>query len=285
MKVDVKQFCRNFMNSANAHKPEVLTGFGVSLMLAAVPLAVIATIKANKKIEEKKEEFAKGIQIASGDNVTPVNKDEITIPAKEVVKATWKYYIPTVLAAGVGAFCNISSTKEGLKRTAAMAAAYQLSESALAEWKKASKEVVGDKKEEEIRQKVMRNRMEQIMDDEGRIQSVYDTRDGSTLCFDYWGGRFFYSDIDYIKSQINRVNETLLRESMCYDGFVTLNDVYRAIGLPEMGAGEDRVWRINKEGLLELKPSSMLVDGDRPCWVMAFANAPSYVPPWEMDRM
>lgn len=285
MKLDIKKTCRNFMLSANAHKPELLTGAGVSLMLIAVPLAVVATIKACKKVEEKKEELAKDIQNQSGDNDTPVNKDDIEIPAKEVVKATWKYYIPAVVAAGLGAFCNVSSTREGLKRTAAMAAAYQLSESALSEWKKASQEVIGDKKQEEIRQKVMRNRMEQILDEDGHVQSVYDTRDGSTLCFDYWGGRFFYSDIDYIKSQINRVNETLLKESMSYDAFVSLNDVYRAIGLPDMGAGEDRVWRINKEGLIELKPYSILVDGDRPCWVLAFAKAPSVVQPWEMDRM
>ena len=90
---------------------------------------------------------------------------------------------------------------------------------------------------------------------------------------------------NYIKSQINRVNETLLKESMSYDAFVSLNDVYRAIGLPDMGAGEDRVWRINKEGIIELKPYSILVDGDRPCWVLAFAKAPSVVQPWEMDRM
>lgn len=286
MKPDIKKFCSTIMSTANTHKPELLTGVGVSMMVMALPLAVIATIKTIKKVEERKEEIAKEIQRESEDIDTPVDKESIELKPKEVVKIGWKYYIPPVVAAAVGAFCNISSTKEGLKRTAAAMAAYQLSESALSEWQKASKEIVGEKKHEEIRQKVMRDRMEQIVDDEGHIQSVYDTRDGTTLCFDYWGGRYFYSDIDYIRRQVNIVNDTMLKESQSrYDAFVTLNDLYRAIGLPEMGAGEDRVWRINKEGLIDLKPYSTLVDGDRPCWVMAFNRAPMYVPPWEMDQM
>lgn len=286
MKFDLKKTCRNVMRSYDSHKPEVLTGVGVGLMLLAIPLSVVATIKANKKIEEKKNEIAQKIQAESEDLDTPVDKDSIEIPTKEIVKSTWMYYIPSVVAAGVGAFCNVSSTKEGLKRTATMAAAYQLSESAFNELRQATKEVVGEKKENDIEKQLIKERMDKVRDPNGQIQNVYDTRDGNQLCFDYWSGRYFYSDVEYIKSRINLLNENMVRESQAFDdAFITVNDLYRTIGLPEGGGFEDQVWRIRHEGLLELATSRYMSVDDQPCWVMAFTKPPRTIPSWMMDKM
>ena len=127
--------------------------------------------------------------------------------------------------------------------------------------------------------------MELVTDNDGHIINIYDTRDGTQLCFDYWSGRYFYSDVEYIKSQINRVNEAILRDSMAFDGFASLNDVYRAIGLPDSGAAEDLVWRLKNEGLIELKSSTYITVDDRPCWVLAFTKPPVHIPSWMMDRM
>lgn len=284
MKVNFKQSWTHLMKLTEAHKPEVLTGIGVSMMIAAVPLAIAATIASYKKVEEKKTEIADEIKQANNDDESAVDMDSIEVPTKEIVKVSWKYYIPSVAAMGVGAFCAISSTKEGLKRTAAMAAAYQLTESALNEYKNKTREVIGDKKSDEIEQKIMKDRMELMTDDDGHIVNIYDTRDGATLCYDYWGGRYFYSDIDYIRSQINNVNQCMLKEAQAFEGYATLNDVYNAIGLPPAGSCEDLVWRLNVEGLIELKPYSILVD-DKPCWVLNFVKAPSRVQPWEMNRL
>ena len=285
MKIDFRQSWLNLLKAADANKPQVLTGFGVSLMVAAVPLAIVGTVQACKKIKDKKKDIAVEIQVNSGDPDTKVDEDSIELSTKDIVKASWKYYIPTVLSLGTGAFCVIASTKEGLKRTAAMAAAYQLSESAFNEYRNATKQVVGDKKEDEIQNRIMRDRMELMTDEDGHVVNIYDTRDGTQLCFDYWSGRYFYSDVDYIRSQINRVNENMLRESMAFDGFASLNDVYTAIGLPRTGAAEDLVWRLKDEGLIELKSSTYMTVDDRPCWVLAFNKPPRHIPSWIMDRM
>ena len=287
MKVNFKQSWAQLVKLSEAHKPEMLTGCGVGLMLVSIPLAVIATVKTCKKVEEKKVEIAQELQSQSEDRDTPVDVNSITVPAKEVVKIGWKYYIPTLLSTVVGAACSVYSTKEGLKRTAAMAAAYHLSESALNEYKNATKEVVGDKKSEEIRQKIIKDRMELLTDDEGHIVNVYDTRDGTTLCFDYWSGRYFYSDIDFIRSQINLVNQMMLKEEQKVpgQGWASLNDIYRAIGLPDAGSADNMIWRVDKEGIIEISASSKLIDGDKQVWVLNFANPPRWAPPWLMDRM
>lgn len=284
MKVNFKQSWLNLLKLAEIHKPEMLAGFGVSLLIAAVPLAVVATVQTCKKVDEKKKEINNAETeraIENDENIPPAIEK---LPAKEVIKIGWKYYLPAVTAIGLGSWCTIASTKEGLKRTAAMAAAYQLSESALNEYRSATKDVVGDKKENEIQQKIMKDRMELLTDENGHVVNVYDTRDGTTLCFDYLCGRYFYSDIDYIKSQINVINATMLDEDKIFDGFVTLNDVYRAIGLPEAGRAESLVWRCKKEGLVKLRPSSRLVD-DRPVWVLNFETPPQWVAPWEMNKI
>lgn len=278
MRLDFRKAWLNVVNGADAHKPEILTGIGLGLLIMAVPITAKATVMAAKKIREKKRE-------KFPEEITPEQEkqlEDLKLEPKEIIKETWKYYIPTALTVGAGAFCVVASTREGLKRTAAMAAAYQLSETAFSEYQKKVKEVVGEKKEEEIQQKVMKDRMELMTDDEGHIVNIYDTRDGTTLCFDYWSGRYFYSDIDFIRSQINQINQSMLKDGL--DGRASLNDVYCAIGLPQTGAGESLIWRIEKEGIIELRPISQLVDGDRPCWVLNFATAPRYVASWTMDR-
>ena len=248
MKVDFKQAWSSLLRTMDADKPQLLTGIGTSLLIVAVPLAVVATVQACKKVEEKKKEIESEIihEVVekSQDYDTPVNIEPVELKTKEVIKISWKYYIPAALAVGIGSFCTIASTKEGLKRTAAMAAAYQLTDSAFTEYRKATTDVVGEKKESEIEKKIMKDRMEMVRDEDGHIVSIYDTRDGTQLCFDYWSGRYFYSDVEYIKSQINRVNEAMLHDSMAFDGFASLNEIYRAIGLPETGAAEELIWRL-----------------------------------------
>lgn len=289
MKVNFKHAWANLLQAADANKPQLLTGIGTSLLIFAVPLAVVATIQTCKKVEDKKKEIESemihDVIEKSQDLETPVNVEPVELETKEVIKIGWKYYIPTAFAVAAGSFCVIASTKEGLKRTAAMAAMYQLSESALSEYRNATREVVGEKKESEIEKKIMKDRMEMIRDDDGHIVNIYDTRDGSQLCFDYWCGRYFYSDVEYIKSQINRVNEAMLHDSMAFDGFASLNDVYRALGLPESGAAEDLVWRLRDEGLIELKTPTYINIDDRPCYVLQFTKPPRHIPSWMMDRM
>ena len=61
------------------HSPEILTGLGIAGMLTTTILAVKATPKALKLIENKKKEL---------------NTDELT--ALQTIKATWKPYMPAV---------------------------------------------------------------------------------------------------------------------------------------------------------------------------------------------
>ena len=62
------------------HSPEILTGIGIAGMTAAAVMAVKATPKALRMVDEK--EIRDGKRLTTG----------------EIVKTTWKCYIPPVVA-------------------------------------------------------------------------------------------------------------------------------------------------------------------------------------------
>ncbi len=291
MKVDIKESWNELVSIMNENKPQLLTGVGRALLIGAVPLTVAATIQASKKVKEKKEEVAEEIRINSENPDILVDVESVELSAMDVAKVVWPYYVPVGVAVIAGTVFEILSTKEGLKRTAAAIVACQLSETARQKYQSATKEVVGEKKSEEIREKVIRDKMNQVLDEDGHIVNIYDTKDGSTLCYDYECGRYFYSDIDYIRSQINQLNqeknEKARRNGVNGKGksgvYTTLNEVYQEIGLPNTAVGDSLMWEYEK-GLVELNPRSMIVDG-RPCWVLAFKYSPEWVEPWKIDQI
>jgi len=79
-KADVSKFLTNVKSSLSKHSPEILVGIGITGMVTTTVLAVKATPKALKLIEETKKEERK-------DKLTPI----------ETVKATWKCYIPAAV--------------------------------------------------------------------------------------------------------------------------------------------------------------------------------------------
>mgnify|MGYP001151712592 CR=1 FL=1 len=112
------------------HAPEILTGIGVAGMGTTTILAVKATPKACLLVNDRKDELE-------------VEK----LPATELVKTTWKCYIPAAVTCGASIACLVGASSVNFKRNAALATAYKLSEAALSEYKDAVIETIGEKKE------------------------------------------------------------------------------------------------------------------------------------------
>ena len=74
------------------HSPEILTGIGIAGMTAAAVMAVKATPKALRMVDEK--EIRDGKRLTTG----------------EIVKTTWKCYIPPVVAGVCSAACIIGAS-------------------------------------------------------------------------------------------------------------------------------------------------------------------------------
>ena len=246
-KVNVAKFAKSVQSSVARHSPEILMGIGIAGMFSTTVLAVKATPKAVRLIEEAERE--------KEDKLTPV----------ETVKTCWKCYIPAVATGVFATACLIGSSSVHAKRNAALATAYKLSETALSDYRDKVIETIGEKKEREVRDKVAKDRIEKQPVSKSEVIM---TDRGNTLCYDYQSGRYFNSDIDRIKKAENNINKRLLNEM-----YVSLNDFYDELGLSSTALGDELGWNYDGE-LLELHLSSQLADDGRPCIVVNYNIAP-----------
>lgn len=161
--------------------------------------------------------------------------------------------------------CLIGATSENLRRNAALATAYTLSESARKEYTTKVIETLGEKKEEAIRDSIAKDKIER---NPVNSKEVIIVEKGNTLCYDSLSGRYFKSDIDKIKMAVNTLNRNMTNHD-----YVSLNDFYYEINLPDIELGDSLGW--NRDGgLIEIFFSSQLTPDDTPCLVIDYNIAP-----------
>lgn len=232
------------------HGPEILTGIGIAGMVTSTVLAVRATPKAIRLLEEEAN-----------------NKDDsLTVPEK--IKTCWKCYIPAAVTGIASTACLIGASSVNSKRNAALAAAYNISTAALTEYKDKVIETVGEKKERAIRDEIAKDKVEK---NPVHTKEIIMTGKGKTLCYDGIFGRYFESDIDTIRRALNTINREIIHGDM----YVSLNDFYDAIGIGSIPIGNDLGWNID-DGEIEVDFSAQLTEDDRPCIVLTYNVAPRY---------
>lgn len=258
-KMNLSGVVRNVQKTMGKHAPQILTGVGIAGMLTTVVLAVRSTPKALNLMDEKKKEL-------NTDKLTPV----------ETVKATWKCYAPAVVTGIASTACIIGGVSIGARRTAALATAYKISETALHEYKDKVVETIGEKKEKVISEKVAQDKIDK---DPVVKKQIIMTGGGDVLCYDPLSGRYFMSSMEKIREAKNSVNELLIAEM-----YASLNDFYDCIGLGHTKLGEDLGWNIDS-GTLQIDFDTALTDKEAkqqgindgtPCLVLDYNIGPRY---------
>ena len=249
-KPTMTQAMKQFRFKVSKHSPEILTGIGIAGMIATSVLAVQATPKALKLIELKKEEL-----------------EVETLAKKEVLKTTWKCYIPAAATGVISTACLIGASSVNIRRNAALAAAYTLSDTALREYREKVVETLGEKKDQVIREKIAEDH---IKNDPVSTKEIIVTGKGNTRCYDLHSGRYFTSDIDLIKKAVNELNRQIV-----LDMYVSLNEFYDLLGLSHSDLGYDLGWNIDS-GLVEIDFSSHLSEDNVPCLAIKYSVAPKY---------
>ena len=192
-KFDMPGIMKEVKMAVSKHSPEILTGLGIAGMITTTVLAVKATPKALELIEDRKDE----LDIYPTEKLSPV----------ETVKATWKCYIPAAVTGVTSIACLIGASSVNYKRNAALTAAYNLSATALKEYKEKVVETVGEKKEKTIRDKVAE---EQIKKEPVNQSAIIVSGNGNTRCFDTVTKRRFISDIETIRRIVNDLNARMI---------------------------------------------------------------------------
>lgn len=242
-------FFKAARNTASKHSPEILTGIGIAGMITTTVLAVKATPKALKLMEDAQYD----------------KEEDLTVPEK--VKVTWKCYIPATLLGLASVGCLIGANSVNLRRKAALATAYKLSETALAEYKEKVIETVGEEKAKDIRSAIAKDKMEK---NPVTKSEVIITDKGESLFCDSISGRYFKSDMNTIEKAVNTINRRLLNEMS-----VSLTEFYSEIGLSPTSLSEELGWNMN-DGQIEIDFSSQITDDGRPCIYIEYEIAPRY---------
>lgn len=236
------------------HSPEILTGIGITGMITAGVMAVKATPKALDLLSEIHEKEAE----------LEMDKKEVS---KEIITKVAPVYIPSVLITGMSIACLIGATSVNNRRTAALATAYSLSESALKEYQEKVIETFGEKKERGVRDAIAKDKIDR---NPVSNSEVYITKKGDTLCYDTISGRYFKSDIDKIKKIENELNRKLISEM-----YISLNEFYYELGLQCTKNGNDLGWNVG-DGLINIRFSAQIAEDDTPCIVLDYDYAPRY---------
>ena len=199
--------------------PEICIAAGIAGMFGAIIFATKATVKAKAVVEDAKEE----LQVEE-------------LPKKEVVKRTWKYYIPTAVSFATSVALIILADCKHNKRNAALSMTCAGLETTLNAYKDKMFETLGEKKTQEIVDAVAQDKLDKnpIIEDE-----IIPTGKGDTIIYDVISGRYFRSSLNEVDRVINEINKRLL----CHD-FVPLNDLYYELGIPSIGLGKELGWNM-----------------------------------------
>lgn len=249
-KIDFAAIAKNAKAFMIKRSPEILTGIGIAGMITTTVLAVRATPKALILIDEAQSD----------------KEEDLT--NSEKLKACWKCYIPAAVTCATSTVCLICASSVNSRRATALAAAYQISESALAEYKDKTLELVGEKKEKTIREKISEER---VAKHPVSKSEVYITAKGDTLFLEPLSKRWFKSDIELIRKAENKLNKEMLHG---ITGYVSLNEFYGEIGLEPTDLGDDLGW--NTTNLIDIDVDPTITEDDKPALAIYYVTTPKY---------
>jgi hypothetical protein len=223
----VEVFTRN--NSS-----KILTGSGVVGLAGTTYFAVRGTVKMMRDVFDQEI------------------REHRPLSAKEIAKTYWKYHIPTGLTAAATTLAIVGSNRINSRRTAALTAAYSLTEKAFAEYKEKVVETLGDKKEKKLRDEIAQDRVNGTS-----LGNTVVIGGDNVLCYEMHTGRYFQGDIELIRKAQNAINAQLISQMEA-----TVSDFYYLIGLPQTSSSSYSGW--SSDRMLDISFTSLLNEG-RPC--------------------
>lgn len=208
------------------NSPAILTGLGITGFATAIILTAKNTEKANDAMLEVDFEIADDAEM----NHTPVPPKHEIIFRK--AKAVAPYYGPVLALSIASTGCILGAYKIQTDRTAAFAAAYELSESIRREYAAKVREKLGAEPEKEIRREVNHATAEKNMPSEDNDSCIICTGNGNQLFCDCGTGQFFRSSVSAIQEA--RMN---ISQSIFLGNLVTGNSLLYELGLPSCKFG------------------------------------------------
>jgi len=235
--------------------PLLLTSTAIAGVVSTAVLAVMATPKSVKTIQKLADDMEREYQLGG--------PEPLVITKWDIVRITWKNYIPAAATGVVTVLCIAGAHSINSRRNAALVGLYTLTDNAFRQYREKVVEEVGFNKERKVHDAVIQDRI----DARPLGNEVVLLGTGSVLCYDVNSDRYFNSDMESIRKAENDINRQCINEM-----YASLNDFYRAVGIPITGLGEETGWSTDYP--LEIRFSTALATDSRPCITLDYRLAP-----------
>ena len=268
-KPNVMKYFKMVKTFTKKHSPEILTGIGIAGMVTTTVLAVKATPKALEKIKEKKVKVYDELDPSE----VPAQgiPEDVKLKPMEVVKVTWKCYVPAVITGTASIACIIGANKVNYARNAALATAYNLSQTALAEYKEKVVETIGEKKEQTIREKIAQDKVDKV--EQVPNNEIVMIGNGDVLFLEPVSMRCFMSNEEEVRRIINNLNYRMISG---YEEYISLSEFYDEIGLARTSTSDDVGWNIGRDGQISISFVAAKNNEGKPCLMLDYMVSPRY---------
>ena len=269
-KSNVTNLIKNVKIGLGKRSPEILTGIGIAGMITTTVLAVKATPKALRLIEEAK--YKKEEEVVEHNCKVNQVSECISSDLKplEVVKIAWKPYIPAMVTGVASITCLIGASSVNAKRNAALATAYELSKTALTEYKEKVVETIGEKKEKVIREKIAQDKVDKHPVNNSEVVVI---GSGDVLFMEPICGKTFLSDIEYVRKVINDFNYRMTTGS---EEYISLSEFYDEFKLNHTRASDALGWNLGRDGQIEVEFLAAKTEDGKPCLMLDYTVEPRY---------
>lgn len=253
--------------------PAIFTGLAATGSVATTILAVKATPKALDKIDQA--------YLEKGEALTK----------KEVVKATWKCYIPTAVSGGATIACIFLANRAHIKKETALAAMAGFFEQRYFDYKDKVVEITDEETDRAIESALAKDKMEG--NKPPKYLSRYAEDDGSFLCYEPYTEQYFLANKSQIMWAEMTANKILQMEEQ-----VALNQILKLFPgvVTDKPIGDKMGWWLDEsyyefigynwgfygKPWLDITPSFETVDGQE-VMVIHFSIAPTHEEAWEAD--
>lgn len=227
-------------NTLTRQSPAILAALGCLGFITSVVMSAKATPKAMEILKTQPE-------------------DSTTM---EKVKAIAPIYAPTVGMVLVSTACVVGSNRIHRYRYASILALYSIGEKSLQRWQNAVLDEVGEKKYENVRERVVAPK--------GTVPAGILLDESQIVCFDVFSGRYFKTNsIETIRRIINDMNDRLI-----IGDFVALNEFYYELGLDRVEFGDEVGWLLHDHDETIKVTFDPFMKDDRPVVSVSFVVKP-----------
>lgn len=238
----------------------ILTTIGGVGVITTTLLAVKATPKALKSLEQAKEE--------KGEELTKLERVKVAGPA----------YIPTILMGGATIACIFGANILNQRQQAALMSAYALVDNSYKEYKAKLKELYGEEAHNNIVDSIMIEKAKDI----GVSGSYFATSCDLTadeacgdpvLFYEEYSNRYFEATIEQVINAEYHLNRNYILRGYSY-----LNELYEFLGLETTDYGSVLGWTPTDEGeyWIEFNHRKVVMDDGLEVYILELPFEPTY---------